>query len=114
MADFKAKKELAQEILAELACSTCQDVPGPTGDRKNRYVCSNGHMVCETCRFQECSCKSKTFSGPVSSIEKILDKLQCHYCGHFKHGCRDVVEAKNLDEHEKTCIFREINCPDTR
>ena len=59
MADFKAKKELAQEILAELACSTCQDVPGPTGDRKNRYVCSNGHMVCETCRFQECSCKSK-------------------------------------------------------
>ena len=49
MADFKAKKELAQEILAELACSTCQDVPGPSGARKNRYFCSNGHMVCEGC-----------------------------------------------------------------
>ena len=114
MADFKAKKELAQEILAELACTTCQDVPGPTGSRKNRYVCSNGHcMVCEDCRFQECSCKSKTYSGPVSKIEKILDKLQWHHCSHFKHGCRDVIQAKNLDEHEKTCIFREINCPDS-
>ena len=114
MADFKAKKELAQEILAELACSTCQDVPGPSGDRKNRYGCSNGHMVCEACRFQECSCKSKIVSGPFNNIEKILDKLQWHHCGHFKHGCRDVIEAKNLDEHEKTCIFREINCPESR
>ena len=76
MADFKAKKELAQEILAELACSTCQDVPGPSGDRKNRYVCSNGHMACEACRFQGCFCKSKTFSGPASHVEKILDKVQ--------------------------------------
>ena len=84
MADFKAKKELAQEILADLACSTCQDVPGPTGDRKNRYVCSNGHMVCETCRFQECSCKSKTFSGPLSHVEKILDKVNLQHILH-KH-----------------------------
>ena len=107
------KKELTQEILAELACSTCQDVPGPTGARKNRYVCSNGHMVCEGCRSQECSCKSKIVSGPVSHVEKILDKLQWYHCGHFKHGCRNVIEAKNLDEHEKACIFREINCPDS-
>ena len=116
MSDFKARKEVAQEILAEFACSTCQDVPGPTGSRRNRYVCSKCcHMVCESCRFQECSCfcKSKTFSGPASHVEKILDKLQWHHCGHFKHGCRDVVETKNLDEHEKTCIFRQINCPDS-
>ena len=43
----------------------------------------------------------------------MFHKLQWHHCGHFKHGCRDVIEAKNLDEHEKTCIFREINCPDS-
>ena len=114
MSDFKARKELAQEILAEFACSTCQDVPGPTGSRRNRYVCSNCCcMVCESC--EECSCGicgAKNFSGPATHVEKILDKLQWHHCGHFKHGCRDVVEAKNLDEHEKTCIFRQINCPD--
>ena len=114
MSDFKARKEVAQEILAEFACSTCQDVPGPTGSRRNRYPCSNcSHMVCESCRFQECSCGSKTFSGPASHVENILDKLQWHHCGHFKHGCRDFVEAKNPDEHEKTCIFRHINCPDS-
>ena len=76
MSDFKARKAVAQEILAEFACSTCQDAPGPTGPRRNRYVCSNGHMACEFCRFQECSCKSKTFSGPVSHVEKLLDKVQ--------------------------------------
>ena len=113
MSDFKVRKEVAQEILAELACSTCQDVPGPVGSRKNRYVCSNGHMVCEECRFQECSCKSKIVSGLVSHVEKILEKLQWHHCCHFKHGCRDVIEAKNLDEHEKTCIYRQFNCPDS-
>ena len=76
MSDFKAKKELAQEILAELVCSICQDVPGPSGARRNRYLCSNGHMVCEGCRSQECFCKSKIVSGPVSHVEKILDKVQ--------------------------------------
>ena len=102
MADFKAKKELAQEILAELACNTCQDVPGPIGDRKNRYACSNGHMVCEACRFQECSCKSKIVSGPLSNIEKILDKLQWHHCGHFtistkkRNKIRFITELNTL------------------
>ena len=69
-------------------------------------------MVCDECKIRECTCKSKTLVGPLTHIEKVLDKLQWHYCSHFKHGCRDLVEARNLEDHEKTCIFRKINCPD--
>ena len=112
MSDIKAKKEVAQEILLEFACSVCQDVPGPVGVRKNRYACSNGHMVCDECKIHECTCKSMTFGGSLTFIEKVLDKLHWHYCSHFKHGCRDLVEARNLEDHVKTCIFRKINCPD--
>ena len=69
-------------------------------------------MVCEECKIRECTCKSKTFVGPLSHVEKVLHKLQWHHCSYFKHGCRDLVEARNHEDHVKTCIFRGINCPD--
>ena len=42
MSDIKLTKEAAQKILAEFACSVCEDVPGPVGVQKYRYACSNG------------------------------------------------------------------------
>ena len=107
MSDIKAKKEVAQEILLEFACSVCQDVPGPVGVRKNRYACSNGHMVCDECKIHECTCKSMTFGGSLTFIEKVLDKLHWHYCSHFKHGCRDLVEARNLEDHQR-CVELQV------
>ena len=108
MSDIKAKKEVAQEILLEFACSVCQDVPGPVGVRKNRYVCSNGHMICDECKIRECTtCKSKTLVGPLTHIEKVLDKLHWHYCSHFKQGCRDLVEARNLENHQR-CVELQV------
>ena len=112
MSDFKAKKEVAVEILSQFVCSLCQDVPGPIGVRKNRYACQNGHLVCENCKFGECSCKSKIFIGPMQHVEKILETLQWHNCHNFKFGCRDVIETKLLDEHQKFCIYRQIFCPE--
>ena len=73
MSDFKAKKEVAVEILSQFVCSLCQDVPGPTGVRKNRYACQNGHLVCENCKFGECSCKSKIFSAQKVSPSLFLE-----------------------------------------
>ena len=112
MSDFKAKKEVAVEILSQFVCSLCQDVPGPTGVRKNRYACQNGHLVCENCKFGECSCKSKIFNGPMEHVEKILETLPWHNCQNFKSGCRDVIETKSLEEHQKFCIYRQIFCPE--
>ena len=42
MADFRGSKEVARQMIADMKCSVCEDVPGPTGLRKNRYTCSHG------------------------------------------------------------------------
>ena len=82
-----------------------------SGPRKNRYVCSNGHMVCELCKVRECICKSKSFNEkPVKYIENLMENLSWHCCCHFKHGCQDIFETKCLEDHQKCCIYREINC----
>ena len=110
MSDFEKNKELARQQIFDLKCSVCQDVPGHSGTRKNRYVCPNGHMVCELCKVQECICKSKSYNGPVKYIENLLEKLSFHCCCHFKQGCQDVFETQCLEDHQKCCIYREINC----
>ena len=85
-------------------------VPGRSGIRKNRYVCPNGHMVCELCKVLECICKSKSYNGPVKYVENLMDKLSWHCCCHFKLGCQDVFDAKGLEDHQICCIYREIIC----
>ena len=120
MSDFKAKKEVAIEILSQFVCSSCQDVPGPTGVRKNRYACQNGHLVCENCKFGECSCKSKVFIGPMQHVEKILETLQVNLCQKLLHqlthnmstDCSLNHKFKYMkfpsSEHGESMLFTEI------
>ena len=111
MSDFGRSKELVRQQILDLKCSVCQDVPGHLGTRKNRYVCSNGHMVCELCKVHECICKSKSYNEkPVKYIEDWMEKLSWHCCLHFKHGCQDVFDKKELEIHQLCCVYREINC----
>ena len=111
MSDFRGNsKELARQLILDLKCSVCEDVPGFVGVRRNRYACPTGDLVCEDCKSGNCSCGSKSFSGPLKFVENILEKSQWHYCCHFKHGCQDMFGAQDLDDHQKGCIFREIVC----
>ena len=110
MSDFRGNKEVARQLILDLKCSICKDVPGNFGVRRNRYVCKRGHLVCEDCKAGDCSCGLKSFNGPVEFVENILEKSQWHYCCHFKQGCRDMFGAQNLEDHQRGCIFREIVC----
>ena len=110
MSDFIGFKEVARRHILDLKCWVCKDVPGLIGVRKNRYACSQGHLICEDCRSGECSCGSKSFNGPLGFVESIMEKSQWHYCCHFKHGCKDMFGARDLYDHQKSCIFREIVC----
>ena len=110
MSDFRGTKEVARQLILDLKCSVCKDVPGFAGVRRNRYACPTGDLVCEDCKSGNCSCGSKSFSGPLKFVENILEKSQWHYCCHFKHGCQDMFGAQDLDDHQKGCIFREIIC----
>ena len=43
MSDFRGNsKELARQLILDLKCSVCKDVPGFVGVRKNRYSCPKG------------------------------------------------------------------------
>ena len=68
-------------------------------------------MVCELCKVGECICNSKSFNEkPVKYIENLMENLSWHCCCHFKHGCQDIFETQSLEDHQKCCIYREINC----
>ena len=111
MSDFKGNKEVARQLILDLKCSVCKDVPGFIGVRKNRYTCSKGHLVCEDCKSGNCSCGSKSFNEePVEFVATIMEKSQWHYCCYFKYGCQDMCGVENLEDHQKSCIFREIVC----
>ena len=111
ISDFRGNnKELARQLILDLKCSVCGDVPGFVGVRRNRYACPTGDLVCEDCKSGNCSCGSKSFNGPLGFVVNILKKSQWHYCSHFKHGCQDMFRAQDLDDHQKCCIFREIVC----
>ena len=116
MSDSKGNKEVARQLILDLKCSVCKDVPGIFGVRRNRYVCSKGrHLVCEDCKSGDCSCGSKSLNeGPVEFVENILEKSQWHYCCCFKHGCQDMIGAQDVEDHQKCCIFREIVCLDKK
>ena len=111
MSDFGGSKEHVRQQILDLKCSISQNVPVHLGTRKNRYVCSNGHIVCELCKVRECICKSKSYcEKPVKYIEDWMEKLSWHCCPHFKNGCHDVFDKKGLENHQKCCIYREIHC----
>ena len=73
MSNFTEDKEVARQLILDLKCSVCKDVPSLVGFRRNRYVCSKGDLVCEGCKPGACSCGSKSFNGPVKFVENILD-----------------------------------------
>ena len=55
------------------------------------------------------------YCGLVDTKIRASDKdlpVQWHNCHNFKFGCRDVIETKLLDEHQKFCFYRQIFCPE--
>ena len=42
MSDFRGTKEVARQLILDLKCSVCKDVPGFAGVRRNRYACPTG------------------------------------------------------------------------
>ena len=43
---------------------------------------------------------------------KVLEILQINLCCNQKHGCQEVCERSQLNDHERNCDYRIINCPD--
>ena len=107
MSEFRGSKEHVRQQILDLKRSVCHNVPSHLGTRKNRYVCSNGHMVCELCKVRECICKSKSYcEKPVKYIEDWMEKLSWHCCPHLKNGCQIFLIKKGL-KITKSAVYTE-------
>ena len=111
---LKDKNEsLLENIIETVQCFKCQAVPGLTKEQQNRYSCvDKSHQLCEKCKTS-CECGSIVGKCPNPALKLILKDLPV-YCQHYNDGCRQVflqTQAESLDDHQKGCIFRQVNCP---
>ena len=96
-----------KEFQRILECPVCLLTPE---DPDNTHFCSNGHMVCGTCRDQITFCpicESGDLNGQNPLLKQILSKLPklCPF-----EGCEAEPKDEDLDEHKKTCKYRPIDC----
>ena len=51
-------------------------------------------------------------ADPIAT--KLVALFKFHPCDHLKKGCQDEFDTKDLEEHQKSCIFRKVTCPDLK
>lgn len=45
------------------------------------------------------------------NVEKYVSLYKFHPCLYLSNGCNHEFEVKDLEDHEKSCLFRPITCP---
>ena len=111
MAGSLSKREELLGLISELQCHKCKDVPGPNGNKKNRYSCTRAaHTLCEEHKTK-CACGSKVGESPSPVIAKFLMNLPW-MCQNYKTGCLESkVNVEDLEYHQGICIYRQVFCP---
>ena len=111
MAVFLSKCDELLKLIPDLQCHKCKNVPGPNGNKKNRYSCIDAaHTLCEEHR-NECLCGSKVVKIPSPVIANLLQNLPW-MCQNYRNGCREIkMDVEDLDQHQDQCIYRQAFCP---
>ena len=106
--EFKAKKEIFDNLASRLACSNCKIVPRDVPI----FQTGQGVVLCSTCKP-----KSKSSGIFRSSIlEDFLKKSIPIPCKYQKNKCPFVFQdyrhlsRLHLSYHEKDCEFRDVLC----
>ena len=68
----------------------------------------DGRRECD-CDFEDDQLKEFRLAGPI--ISKLISLFKFHPCLYFKNGCEDEFDAEELEDHEKSCLFRTVTCP---
>jgi len=102
---------LNEDMKDVLECPACLTFPrsGPI------YQCSRGHIVCNNCRKNIIICPQcrETLGHSVRNLvaEKMRDKV-CIPCKF--EGCKVEMMRQPLEQHERTCAYREVLCPGSK
>ena len=107
------KQESLEKIIENAICYNCAAIPGPNGNDRKRYNCVDySNTLCETCKAK-CKCGSSVGKCPNPIFHQVLEELPVPwFCPHYKNGCREKLPVEGIDEHQKNCIFRMVNCPE--
>jgi len=103
--DLKRKLNVVDLLKDRIECPVCMEIPrkGPV------LVCSNGHLVCITCKQETCpSCRVRMGNGRSLLAETILENID-HECEF--DDCDDCFPVDKIEEHSKVCSHRYVSCP---
>lgn len=105
------KHQLLEDLISQLTCRVCLDVPSPKNYKRFRCLKST-HSFCEECSRGKCPdpCDSEVLDYPCFLVMSLIECLPW-YCANYKHGCRQIFEmTPDLENHQTQCIYRLVNC----
>lgn len=102
-----------QIISEDVTCKLCKDILyKPIHCNKcTNFFCSWCIKHFSLSSPYKCPCKSQEdcFSEPHKILFSLLKNYNFH-CQRYSQGCHKEINYLELDEHEKICEFRKINC----
>ena len=103
--NLKRKLHVVDLLKDKIECPVCMEIPrkGPV------LVCSNGHVVCNTCKGEAChTCRVQMGNGRSLLAETILENID-HGCEF--DGCDECFPVYKIEQHSKVCSHRNVSCP---
>ena len=109
--DLKALEELKKSLI----CDNCKKPPRP-GSKIYGSIClyycyhpgTHPNITrCENCIY----CPSSYALCLNDQATKFVSTFKLFNCINLKNGCYEELEAKDLEAHEKSCLFRDVTCP---
>ena len=106
----RSLKNLENKLEERVRCPVCLEVPTSIP----MYSCENGHLVCAACyqgSNSNCSlCRTK-MAKTVSLLASTVIENIGHRCKFEADGCEVRTPLAKVDEHNKNCDFRPVDCP---
>ena len=93
-------------------CQLCHglgawDPPAFTPQRATHTICHSNLVRCEDCK----KCPKGYSINVDMKLTEFVSTFKLFNCINLKNGCYEELEAKDLETHERSCLFRDVTCP---
>ena len=109
----KFDSEGLENLKKSLICYYCKRPPRPG---KDIYVHDgNCHPEIVTCDDEDCvdrACPDEVSQRLDPNLTKFASAIKLWNCSYQRYGCLEEIGTKDLEAHEKICLFREVSCPE--
>ena len=108
-----------KEFKKSLICTRCKKPPraasriyscaSPKNGQKCEYIRIWYDNLGFCCYSGDCQCRYAPRFDPI--LTKFVSLFKLYNCIYLKSGCQEELEAKDLEAHEKICLFQDVTCP---